>query len=272
MAATLKDNFLAVIPARAGSKAIKNKNTRPLANKPLFMWSVEQALASEYISKVVVSTDDDKAIDIIKNYKKNRYPGHPADWKLDYVKRPAEISGDNSPSEAALIHAVEQQARKPDYVVMLQPTSPLRLNFLIDRCIEFMIEKKADCLLTGLKLYDFFWFEGNDPFLEETTGKDTTWNWFSSYHPRERKMRQAFGRADFRYFDTGSVYITRTDILMQYKCRILNTKYLTPEGEVEGKVCVYPTSQLESIQIDSEEDFEMCERILKGTVLDAIND
>lgn len=229
--------YLAVITARAGSKSIPHKNTKMFCGQPLLKWSIDQSLESKYIDKIVVSTDDPVAIDIVNQY--------PTTEKLGYVLRPPEISGDHSPSEESMIHAAKLQNEMPEWTILLQPTSPFRFNGLIDKCIEHLEKEGADCLLATRKLYDFFWFEMHDPVIDK-------WSWYSSYHPKARKMRQNFNRNEFKYFDCGSIYITRTNMLIQDNNRIA------------GKVAVYPVSDLESFQIDSPEDFYLADKIMHG--------
>ena len=239
---------LAVIPCRKGSRSIPNKNTKLLNGKPLFMWTVEQSLKSK-CDKVVVSTNDEWVIQIIEDYKSNleQYGFFNIIERLTYINRPDEISGDHSPTELALIHAVDQIEDKPEITICLQPSNPFRFNGLIDKCIDKFIDEKSDSLLTTLKLYDFFWFEEEDPLIH-------TWNWYSSYHPKERKMRQQFGREEVKYFDCGTIYITRTEELLKSGCRI------------SGKVSVYPISHLEAFQIDYPEDFKIAEQIFQGKI------
>ncbi|MHC4597619.1 MAG: acylneuraminate cytidylyltransferase family protein, partial [Planctomycetota bacterium] len=110
-------DFLAVIPARGGSKGIPQKNLATLAGKPLVAHTIEQALACPRIGRVVVSTDDEE---IAKTSQR---------WGAEVVRRPADISGDETTSEAVLLHVLDTLAEvgeEPAAVVLLQATSPLR--------------------------------------------------------------------------------------------------------------------------------------------------
>ncbi len=229
--------YMVVIPARAGSVGVKRKNTRDMSGLPLFLWSVNHALGSSKIDKVVVSTNDEAVCDImVKTYEFNS--------KIQLLRRPNEISTGKSASEEALIHAVEQQYIKPDFIIMLQPTSPFRFNNLIDRCIKQMEEENADCLLTVTKMCDFFWYEKKNSL--------DRYEWQCDGYIQQRRMKQAVSREQFKYFDNGCVYITNTDVLLETKNRL------------NGKVSVYPISPIEAIQIDTEEEFKQCEIIFRG--------
>lgn len=239
--------YVAVIPARAGSRGVKNKNTRIVGGLPLFMWSVYQAIDSKHISKIIISSNDETCRNVLSQFTCRFLPE--AKDRILFVQRPDELSTDTAISELALIHAVEQLTEKPEFVVMLQPSSPIRPNRLIDRCIDFMEANHGDCLLTASKMPNFFWFEDHDTIVDK-------WSWFSSYDPRDRKMRQQIGREDFKYFDDGCVYITKTDLLLSTRCRIYSGS--------QSKICVYPTSFLESMQIDTEEELVQCDAIISG--------
>ncbi|ASJ74413.1 cytidylyltransferase domain-containing protein [Granulosicoccus antarcticus] len=123
---------LAVIPARGNSKGLPGKNVIPLAGKPLIAWSIDAALDSDCVDRVVVSTDSQEIADIAKR------------WGADVpFLRPAALAMDDTPGMAPLLHAC-QMVPGYDLVVLLQPTSPLRTAADVDKAIEQMIRQKAD--------------------------------------------------------------------------------------------------------------------------------
>lgn len=122
--------FLAIIPARGGSKGVPRKNIRNLAGKPLIAWTIEEAKKSKYINRVILSSDDNEIIEIAKNYN----------CEVPFV-RPKNIAEDNTPGIDPVLHAIKQ-CPGYDYVVLLQPTSPLRTVEDIDGCIRYMLNKK----------------------------------------------------------------------------------------------------------------------------------
>ena len=105
--------FLAIIPARGGSKRLPRKNILDLSGRPMISWSIDAGLKSKYIDKVVVSSDDDEILDIAKKFK------------AETVKRPGELASDIATSNDVVKHALEN-IEEHDYIVLLQPTSPLR--------------------------------------------------------------------------------------------------------------------------------------------------
>ena len=121
--------ILAVITARGGSKSIPNKNLLPIGGKPLIHYSIEAGLQSRHVDRVVVSTDDDKIATVSRS----------AGADVPFM-RPAEIAQDSTPTLPVLQHCVAELRRtesyKPDGVLLLQPTSPLRTSTHIDAAIE----------------------------------------------------------------------------------------------------------------------------------------
>lgn len=126
----LKKKFscLAIIPAREGSKRLKNKNIKTFKNKPLIYWSIKSAKDSKYINKILVTSNSQKIISISKNLK------------IDFaIKRPAYLSGSKADTWDVVKHSINELKKKKilfDYIILLQPTSPLRTGRDIDECFE----------------------------------------------------------------------------------------------------------------------------------------
>lgn len=133
--------FLGVITARGKSKRLPNKNVLDLAGKPLIGWTIEGALKSRYINELVVSTEDVEIAEISKSYGAN----------VPFM-RPKELGADNVHPAEVVIHAVNyfinEQKKEFEYVVLLQPTSPLRNEHDIDKAIEFLYSTKADAVVS----------------------------------------------------------------------------------------------------------------------------
>lgn len=127
---------LGLIPARGGSKGLPGKNIRPLCGKPLIAWTIEKALKSRYLDKVLVSTDSPEIAAIATG------SGASAPFL-----RPAELATDTAPTLDVVKHALsycrEQENREYDYVVLLEPTSPLREDDDIDNMLS-RLHAKAD--------------------------------------------------------------------------------------------------------------------------------
>ena len=133
---------LALIPARGGSKGLPGKNLRPLAGKPLLVWSIEQGLAAPEITRLVVSTDDTKIAEVARS----------CGVDVPFL-RPAAISGDTSPTSAAVLHALDffsSRGEEYDAILLLEPTSPLRAPHDIGRAIRTLAESwdRADSVVS----------------------------------------------------------------------------------------------------------------------------
>ena len=114
---------LAVILARGGSKRVPGKNIKPFRGKPLIAWTMEQASKSQYIDWTIISTDSDEIKDVCLALGG------------EVNMRPAELATDTATSEDALRHTMNCR-RNAEWIVLLQPTSPLRTTEDIDACIE----------------------------------------------------------------------------------------------------------------------------------------
>lgn len=235
--------ILCVITARAGSRGIPGKNYRELLGKPLFIWSVEAALKSKYVDTIVISSNcpncklsyfesiTKKLIDINDGTKEGR---------VIWIDRPDEFATDTSKNEEALIHALEYY--KKDYfgtVINLQPTSPCRLDGLLDKCLEKYSNGEYDSLLTASKDTPFLWQkkEGKWEYMVDKNGCCN------------RKMRQEFSEDEFTFHDNGNIYIMDTKILLDRECRI------------GYNPCIFETEGLNNIQIDKEDDFLLIEKL-----------
>jgi CMP-N,N'-diacetyllegionaminic acid synthase len=193
--------ILGLIPARGGSRGLPRKNILPLLGKPLIAWTIEQALASEYLDTIAVSTDDNEIAETARNYGAC----------VPFV-RPKELSGDAARTIDALIHAINFFKKQPaafDYLMLLEPTSPLREKDDIDRCIETLLRHpsaKAIVSVAGL--------EGAHPE-------------FNVLIDEKGFIRKADGSADFRllrrqdlkdiFFFEGTVYLSEIEALLAKK-------------------------------------------------------
>lgn len=136
-----KPSVLAVVPARGGSKSIPRKNIRKLAGKPLLAYTAEAGLASRNIDRFILSTDDEEIAEVGRKYG----------LEVPFL-RPAELATDNAPTLPVIQHAVNKleaiDEYRPDYIVVLQPTSPLRKACHIDSAMEKLIGSDADSIIS----------------------------------------------------------------------------------------------------------------------------
>ena len=130
-------SVLAVIAARGGSKGLPGKNLADAGGKPMIAWSIESAKRSQYIDRLILSSDDTDIIDVAKKWG----------CEAPFV-RPKELAGDTARIEDALIHALDTLEEQYDYLVLLQATSPLRIAEDIDSCLEICRDTGAPACVT----------------------------------------------------------------------------------------------------------------------------
>ena len=183
----IKDAII-IIPARGGSKRIRDKNLKILSGKPLIEHTIFHALNSKFSSEIYVSTDS-------RNIKKvcNKYSIH-------VIKRPKKISDDLASSEDALLHTLDIFKSKnkydPEYVIFLQCSSPFRKKNDINNAYNKIIKEKSDSLLSVTESKKFLWAENNH-------GNNKAIN----YDIENRKREQDFKGC---YEENGSIYISKS--------------------------------------------------------------
>lgn len=164
---------VALIPARGGSKGVPRKNIRPLAGKPLIVWSIEAALRARLLDEVAVSTEDAEIAEVALR----------AGARV--ITRPRELATDEATTESVMMHALS--VMPSDVLVLLQPTSPIRDEGLIDECIQQFFDEGADSLATGL-ICKYIEYGKNQLRRQEISGF---------------------------FYDDGNVYISRADLLQR---------------------------------------------------------
>jgi len=220
---------LAIIPARGGSKGIPRKNVLPLAGKPLIAYNIEQARRSQFIRRVVVSTDDAEIAAVARQYG------------AEVIWRPAEISGDSASSESALLHALEQLRQQenyqPDLLVFLQCTSPLTLAEDIDGTVQALLEQQADSALAVIPFHYFLW--------RQEPGDAVGIN----HDKRVRPLRQ---ERQPQYLETGAVYVMRVPGFIQARHRFF------------GKTAMHVMPGERRLEIDDPVDFQVAEVLMQA--------
>lgn len=222
----MNKTFLAIIPARGGSKRLPRKNLLDLCGKPLIAWSIEAALKSKYISKVIVSSDDEEILNIAKEYK------------ADFIKRPDELASDTATTFDALKHTLENVG-KYDYVVLLQPTSPLRSEKHIDEAIELLEEKSADAIISVCEMeHSPLWSNILDENLDMSNFlRDEVLNKRSQDLPKYYRLN-------------GAIYICKTEELLENKGFF-----------IKENIFAFKMNKENSIDIDEEIDFIIAREI-----------
>lgn len=222
--------FLAIIPARGGSKGIARKNLREVHGRPLIEWSIRSALRAAKVGRVVVSTDDPEIGDVARR----------AGADVPF-RRPAELALDTTPTEPVMLHALDelqQAGYRPDGVVLLQPTSPVRRPGSIDAAIELLERTGADSVLGVCENHHFFWRNREAPE--------------ALYDYRNRPRRQDIPAADRWYRENGSIYVTRTAVLRGERNRL------------GGRIAMLVMTEEESWEVDSEADLRIVAALMAG--------
>ena len=220
-----------IIPARGGSKGIKNKNLISFANKPLLYWTIRQAIKSKSVSRVYVSSDSTKILEFSK--KLGAFP----------ILRPKKIAKDMSKSEDAIIHFIESVSQNIKNIIFLQATSPLRLAKDIDNAITIFKKGNYDSLFSCSTSADWFdvWKTYKNKIIPLTID-------YKNKPPRQKVK-------DKYFLQNGSLYIFKKDSFLKYKNRLF------------GKIGVYIMNEWQSFQIDENEQLNFMEIIFKKFIL-----
>jgi CMP-N,N'-diacetyllegionaminic acid synthase len=135
------NNCIAIVPARGGSKGVPGKNVRIVAGKPLIAWTLETALQANLFQRVIVSTDSPEVAAVARVHR----------GEVPFM-RPPELALDDTPGIDPVLHTVrwleEHERCSPEFVMLLQPTSPLRTSEDMCRAMELAAEKRAHAVVS----------------------------------------------------------------------------------------------------------------------------
>lgn len=219
---------LAIIPARGGSKGVPRKNICNLAGKPLIAWTIEAANKSKYIDRLIVSSEDSEILETAKYFG----------CEVPFV-RPKQLAEDNTPGIEPVLHALNI-IDGYDIVVLLQPTSPIRITEDIDGCIEKMIKTSAPACVSVTEPdkspYWMYVIKENDRMTPIIPQEELI--------PRRQELPTVYAL-------NGAVYVAKINWLNQTK------SFLTDE------TVAFRMPKNRSFDIDTEEDLFICEQLLK---------
>jgi N-acylneuraminate cytidylyltransferase len=215
------DKCIVVIPARGGSKRLPNKNIKLLGGIPLIAHSINYAKAVGF-KNIIVSTDNIKIKEVAK------------DLGVRVIDRPNYLATDTSLTVDAVRHVVETISDKFEYVVLLQPTNPLRPMDLITKAFQNIVADKYSSLMTVTRTYRKFGKIVNNSFL-----------------PYNYSIGQRSQDLDPLYYENGLLYITKVDLVLK--------------GELIGdrNFCLIIDHPFATVDIDNKDDFEYAEFILE---------
>ena len=219
---------LAVIPARGGSKRLPNKNILSLKGKPLISWTIEEANKSKYIDKVIVSTDSQEITEISKEFNAD----------VPFV-RPEYLSNDSANSISVIKHAIEFYKNKYAYVVLLQPTSPLRKVTDIDNSIE-LLNEHVQSVVSVVKCE-------HSPLWSNTLPKDSSLKNFIDFDIKNKRSQDL---PDYFRLN-GAIYVAKISYMNH------NNGFFGDNSKA------YIMSQDSSVDIDNQIDFLFAEFLIQ---------
>jgi len=216
-------NILTIIPARGGSKGIPRKNVRLLHNRPLIFYSINNAKNCSKITDIVVTSDDAEILSIAKqNY-------------VETLTRDAALAGDAITLDPVIYDAVvKMEERKKccyDIIITMQPTSPLLKSSTLEKAIECFIKDDKDSYISVVNRAHLTWSKTVDGYS-------------ANYSARVNRQQ-----LPPLYFETGAFFISRRDCV-------------TPNGRLGEKVSIFEVPEDESVDIDSADDWIICENRL----------
>ncbi|KLO21315.1 CMP-N-acetlyneuraminic acid synthetase [Marinitoga sp. 1197] len=232
--------FLAIIPARGGSKGIKDKNIINLKNKPLISYTIEAAKKSDVFDEIMVTTDSKKIAEVAKKYGAS----------VPFL-RPVELSTDTANSIDVIIHTLNYYINKNinfDYFILLQPTSPLRKAEDILSAVKLLFEKNANSIVSICEVE-------HSPLFSNTLPEDLNLSKFIREEVKN-KRRQDLPKY---YRINGAIYISKVDYFLKVKDFYSEKSY----------AYIMPADR--SIDIDNYLDLKLAELLLEEIYEDKRN-
>lgn len=237
--------ILGIIPARGGSKSIPRKNIKHFAGKPLVAWSIEVGLKSGILDRLIVSTDDEEISNVAIK--------HGAEVPF---LRPSHLAEDTSATLSVLQHVVDvlkEDGYYPDYVLLLEPTSPCRQDFHLQEAAKLIEETDADSVVALGEVPMHF-----NPDWQIKIDSEKKIELLTGAHVRHVKHR----RQDLptTYYRNGAFYLFKTDLL-----------YSSEPTMYGNDVRAYLMDAKFSFDIDTPRDWELAENNFKSMMSDLDN-
>jgi len=225
-------NILGIIPARSGSKGIPGKNVIPLNGRPLISYTIDAGINAKLLTDLIVSTDSEEIKLVSEKFGA----------KVPFV-RPMELASDSALAIPTIQHAVDAYEKivgyKYDYIIMLQPTAPLRASYDIDNALKMLIDSNADSIISVVDVDNYH------PAKMKVISGDFLFDFQET--SQENPPRQSLPRV---YIVNGAIYATKRDVFMT-----LNT--------FKGDTCLhYIMPDERSVNIDKYADLFLAEYIL----------
>ncbi len=227
-----QEKIIAIIPARAGSKRLPGKNTLPFVGRPCIQWTIDAAIGCRQIDDVVVSTNDTKVSELVSEHK-----------GLQLIHRPAYLAQDTSSTVDVVVHALEvltNRGQEYQWLLLLQPTSPLRTAADIEAAFDLLSEKEANGLVSICKT--------SHP--REWVGTTTPGESLESFF-KGTDLKVSSNELPVSYTVNGAIYIVEVDLF-------LRERTFFPEKNIIG----FEMSRESSVDIDVQIDFDFAEYLL----------
>jgi hypothetical protein len=225
--------ILAIIPARGGSKGLPGKNIKPLCGKPLIGWTIEQAQSSKYIDEIFVSTDSNEIAAVAEDFG----------IKVPFL-RPTELATDTSPSSAFVLHTIgyyRNKGQEFDYILLLEPTSPLRDITDINIAIEQLLNHDTAKSIVGVSKV-----EATHPAFLVDISKEG----LLKPYLKEMKTLRRQELSDLYFFE-GSLYLSDIEF------------YIKEQTFYHDLTLPYVVPKYKAYEIDDIVDFYIVEKILE---------
>ncbi|MFA6013575.1 MAG: acylneuraminate cytidylyltransferase family protein [Gallionellaceae bacterium] len=230
-------SYLAIIPARGGSKRLPRKNVLDFGGKPLIAWTIEAALGCPFLDEVMVTTDDFEIAEVAKKYGAN----------VPFF-RPEALASDTATSFDAIKHTIDyyrfELGRRFDFVVLLQPTSPLRNSRNISEAIALRAQKNAEAVISVCEV-------DHSPLWMNTLPADHNMVGFIREDVKDTRSQDL----ETFYRLNGAIYIVSVDVLLEQKTFI-----------PEQNAYAYTMSAECSVDIDTKSDLQLAVCILQGEI------
>jgi CMP-N,N'-diacetyllegionaminic acid synthase len=231
MEAIIFMKIIGIIPARSGSKGLKDKNIKLLNEKPLIAYTIEAAVKSGVFEKIIVSTDSPKYAEISKNYGA----------EVPFL-RSESLSGDEVATNDVVIDLIKKLKKigeEFECLMILQPTSPLRSSHDIKNAVKLLIEKEANAIVSLCETEHSPLYTGEVP-------KDLRIDGFIDKNTSYRRQElPKFYRLN------GAIYLSKVDYFINF------------ENLYEEKCYAYLMDKERSVDIDDNLDFLLAETIIK---------
>lgn len=216
-------DVLAIIPARGGSKGIPRKNVRLMCGKPLIYYAIHNAQTSELITDVVVSSDDDEILTIAEMYHSVA------------LRRPSRLAGDHITLDPVVYEAVQQmearRGKRYDIVITLQPTSPVLTSKTLNTAIRSFMDGEVDTCISATNRPHLSWSKNETGF-------------YPLYEHRLNRQQ-----LPPNYLEAGAFLISRRECV-------------TENSRIGKRISIYEVPEQEAIDIDTANDWIVCENIL----------